>query len=53
VGGGASLDMGKAIRLLVHHDPPLERYDDAQGGTGTSPRSSLPSSRCPPRQAPK
>jgi alcohol dehydrogenase class IV len=32
VGGGASLDMGKAIRLLVHHDPPLDRYDDAQGG---------------------
>lgn len=32
VGGGASLDMGKAIRLLVHHDPPLARYDDAKGG---------------------
>ena len=32
VGGGASLDMGKAIRLLVHHPPPLNRYDDAQGG---------------------
>ena len=32
VGGGASLDMGKAIRLLVHHDPPLLRYDDAKGG---------------------
>src|SRR6266851_5455038 len=41
VGGGASLDMGKAIRLLVHHDPPLDRYDDAQGGdryiTGRQP----------------
>jgi alcohol dehydrogenase class IV len=24
--------MGKAIRLLAHHDPPLRRYDDAQGG---------------------
>src|SRR5438128_662455 len=32
VGGGASLDMGKAIRLLAHHDPPLDRYDDAKGG---------------------
>jgi len=32
VGGGASLDMGKAIRLLVHHQPPLLRYDDAKGG---------------------
>src|SRR6266852_4979283 len=41
VGGGASLDMGKAIRLLVHHGPPLSRYDDAQGGdryiTGEQP----------------
>src|SRR5882672_4967316 len=27
VGGGASLDMSKAIRLLVHHDPPLDRRD--------------------------
>jgi alcohol dehydrogenase class IV len=32
VGGGASLDMGKAIRLLVNHEPPLARYDDAKGG---------------------
>src|SRR6059058_813967 len=32
IGGGASLDMGKAIRLLVHHEPPLGRYDDAKGG---------------------
>src|SRR5712664_405443 len=32
VGGVASQEMGKAIRLLVHHDPPLGRYDDAQGG---------------------
>jgi 4-hydroxybutyrate dehydrogenase len=32
VGGGASLDMGKAIRLLAHHEPPLGRYDDAKGG---------------------
>jgi len=32
VGGGASLDMGKAVRLLVHHEPPLTKYDDAKGG---------------------
>jgi 4-hydroxybutyrate dehydrogenase len=32
VGGGASLDMAKAIALLVHHQPPLALYDDAKGG---------------------
>lgn len=32
VGGGASLDMAKAVALLVNHDPPLARYDDAKGG---------------------
>src|SRR5260370_7246101 len=32
VGGGASLDMAKAIALLVHHPPPLAQYDDAKGG---------------------
>jgi 4-hydroxybutyrate dehydrogenase len=32
VGGGASLDMAKAIALLAHHDPPLSQYDDAKGG---------------------
>src|SRR5438105_6498558 len=32
VGGGASLDMAKAIALLVSHPPPLEQYDDAKGG---------------------
>lgn len=32
VGGGASLDMAKAIALLVHHQPPLAQYDDARGG---------------------
>src|SRR5437016_2100545 len=31
-GGGASLDMAKAIALLVHHEPPLPQYDDAKGG---------------------
>ena len=32
VGGGASLDMAKAVALLVNHDPPLAQYDDAKGG---------------------
>jgi alcohol dehydrogenase class IV len=32
VGGGASLDMAKAIALLVNHQPPLGQYDDAKGG---------------------
>lgn len=32
VGGGASLDMAKAVALLVHHGPPLAQYDDAKGG---------------------
>jgi 4-hydroxybutyrate dehydrogenase len=32
VGGGASLDMAKAIALLVNHAPPLQQYDDAKGG---------------------
>ena len=32
VGGGASLDMAKAVALLVNHEPPLAQYDDAKGG---------------------
>jgi alcohol dehydrogenase class IV len=32
IGGGASLDMAKAVALLVNHPPPLLRYDDAKGG---------------------
>jgi alcohol dehydrogenase class IV len=32
VGGGASLDMAKAIALLVNHEPPIAQYDDAKGG---------------------
>src|SRR4051812_37857139 len=32
VGGGASLDIAKAIALLVHPPPPLPQYDDAKGG---------------------
>ena len=32
IGGGAPLDVARAIRLAVHHPPPLSRYDDAKGG---------------------
>ena len=32
IGGGSPLDVAKAIRLLVHHQPPLKQYDDATGG---------------------
>jgi 4-hydroxybutyrate dehydrogenase len=32
VGGGSPLDVGKLIRLGVHHDRPLVDYDDATGG---------------------
>jgi alcohol dehydrogenase class IV len=32
VGGGASLDMAKAVALLVNHEAPLAQYDDAKGG---------------------
>ena len=32
VGGGSVLDVGKLVRLLVAHAPPLAQYDDAVGG---------------------
>lgn len=32
LGGGSPLDVAKLIRLMVHHPPPLARYDDATGG---------------------
>ncbi|GAC1358849.1 MAG: iron-containing alcohol dehydrogenase [Polyangiales bacterium] len=32
VGGGSPLDVGKLVRLLVTHAPPLAQYDDAIGG---------------------
>lgn len=32
IGGGASLDTARAIRLAIHHPRPLSRYDDAKGG---------------------
>lgn len=32
LGGGSPLDAAKAIRLMIHHPPPLSRYDDAKGG---------------------
>ena len=32
IGGGAPLDVARAIRLAIHHPPPLSTYDDAKGG---------------------
>lgn len=32
VGGGSAIDVAKAIRLLVTHEPPLVAYDDTLGG---------------------
>jgi alcohol dehydrogenase class IV len=32
VGGGSPLDVGKLVRLGIHHDRPLVDYDDATGG---------------------
>lgn len=32
VGGGSPLDVGKLVRVLANHPPPLSQYDDAQGG---------------------
>ena len=32
VGGGSPLDVGKLIRLMATHEPPLAQYDDAIGG---------------------
>lgn len=32
VGGGSPLDVGKLVRLLATHEPPLEQYDDAVDG---------------------
>jgi alcohol dehydrogenase class IV len=32
VGGGSPLDVGKLVRLMVTHDPPIAQYDDAIGG---------------------
>jgi 4-hydroxybutyrate dehydrogenase len=32
VGGGSSLDVGKAVRLRVTHEGPLWQYDDVRGG---------------------
>ncbi len=31
-GGGASMDVAKAIAVLAKHDGPLSKYDDAKGG---------------------
>jgi 4-hydroxybutyrate dehydrogenase len=32
IGGGSPLDVGKLVRLLATHPPPLSRYDDAADG---------------------
>lgn len=32
VGGGSPLDVGKLVRLMVTHEPPIAQYDDAIGG---------------------
>jgi alcohol dehydrogenase class IV len=32
LGGGSPLDVGKLVRLAVHHERPLVDYDDATGG---------------------
>jgi hypothetical protein len=32
VGGGSSLDLAKAVRLLAVHEPPLARYAAVEGG---------------------
>lgn len=33
LGGGAAIDVGKLVRILATHPPPLGRYDDATGGS--------------------
>src|SRR5262245_846915 len=33
IGGGSSLDVGKIVRLLASHAPPLSQYDDADDGS--------------------
>jgi alcohol dehydrogenase class IV len=32
LGGGSPLDTAKVIALMIHHPPPISRYDDATGG---------------------
>jgi alcohol dehydrogenase class IV len=32
VGGGSPIDLAKTVRILVHHDPPLEQYAFRYGG---------------------
>ncbi|WP_128255790.1 iron-containing alcohol dehydrogenase [Falsirhodobacter deserti] len=34
LGGGSSLDLAKAVRLLTGHDGPLEQYTAVSGGVG-------------------
>lgn len=32
LGGGSPLDAAKAISLMIHHPPPMSRYDESRGG---------------------
>ncbi len=32
LGGGSPLDAAKSIALMIHHPPPMSRYDEAHGG---------------------
>ncbi|WP_282607059.1 iron-containing alcohol dehydrogenase [Pelagibius sp. Alg239-R121] len=41
LGGGSSLDLGKAVRLLVSHEPPLSQYAAVEGGVAPI-KGSLP-----------
>lgn len=34
IGGGSSLDLAKAVRILTGHEPPLEQYAAINGGVG-------------------
>src|SRR5260370_33300207 len=50
IGGGSPLDTAKLIDLLVTHEPPLSRYDDAAGGDSLTCRD-LPPPLLPPAPA--
>jgi 4-hydroxybutyrate dehydrogenase len=41
VGGGSSMDLGKAVALLATHEPPLPQYAMAEGGRIVKPLAPL------------